>query len=295
MIELFQMKCFVAVAEELHFGRAAVRLFMTQPPLSRQIQLLEEVLGVQLLERSSRSVRLTAAGKVFYEDARTIMALADKAQVAARRTASGEAGRVVIGYTALAGYSLIPDLVSELKKRFPDIDIVLSEMVSSEQQEALASHTIDLALMRPVMSKHAFGYALAVREPMLLAVPASHPLAIKPRIALSDMAQQPFIMYAPQEAKYFHDRIAQLFAATGVCPRYAQHIAQTHTILALVKAGIGLAIVPAAAQALRLDNIVYRPLWRKDVYAELYFAWPLEHRNPALDTIRQFVVDRQQD
>lgn len=291
MVELFQMKCFVAVAEELHFGRAAVRLFMTQPPLSRQIQLLEAGLGVQLLERSSRSVRLTAAGKVFYEDARTIMALADKAQVAARRTASGEAGCVVIGYTALAGYSLIPDLVSVLKKRFPDIDIVLREMVSSEQQEALAAHTIDLAFMRPVMSTQAFGYALAAREPMMLAVPASHPLAGKPRIVLGDMAQQPFIMYAPQEAKYFHERIAQLFAATGVCPRYVQHIAQTHTILALVKAGIGLAIVPAAAQALRLDNIVYRPLWRKDVFAELYLAWPLEHRNPALDAIRQFVVD----
>jgi DNA-binding transcriptional LysR family regulator len=291
MIELFQMKCFIAVAEELHFGRAAVRLFMTQPPLSRQIQLLEEAVGVQLLERSSRSVRLTAAGTVFYQDAGKVLALAEKALVSARRTASGEAGRVVIGYTALAGYSLIPDLVNVLKTRFPDIDIVLREMVSSEQQAALASHSVDLAFMRPVMSKHPFGYALVVREPMLLALPASHPLASKPRIALKDMAQQPFIMYSPQEGKYFHERIAGLFAASGVCPHYVQHIAQTHTILALVKAGIGLAIVPASAKALRLENIVYRPLWRKDVFAELYLAWPLEHRNPALDAVRQIVVE----
>lgn len=290
MIDLFQMKCFGAVAEELHFGRAAARLFMTQPPLSRQIQLLEQALGVQLLERSSRSVRLTAAGKVFHEDSRAVLALAGRAVETARRTASGEAGRIVLGYTAVASYALIPDLITALQARFPGIDIVLREMVSSEQHAALAAHGMDLGFLRPVLSEQAFGYVLASREPMLLALPASHPLAAKPRITLRNMASQPFIMYAPVEGSYFHQKIAALFAATGVSPHFVQQIAQTHTILALVKAGVGMAIVPASAQSLRMEHIVYRPLWRKDVFAELYLAWPLEHRNPALDTVRDFIV-----
>lgn len=291
MIELFQMKCFGAVAEELHFGRAAARLFMTQPPLSRQIQLLEQTLGVQLLERSSRSVRLTAAGKVFHEDSRAVLALASRAVETARRTASGEAGRIVLGYTAVTGYALIPDLITALQQRFPSIDIVLREMVSSDQLAALAAHSIDLAFMRPVISEQAFGYVLAAREPMLLALPANHPLASKPRIAMRDMAHQPFIMYAPVEGSYFHQKIAALFAASGSTPHCVQQIAQTHTILALVKAGVGMAIVPTSAQSLMMENIVYRPLWRKDVFAELYLAWPLEHRNPALDMVRAFTVE----
>ena len=119
MIELFQIRCFAAVAEELHFGRAAARLFMTQPPLSRQIQMLEQALGVQLLERSSRSVRLTPAGQAFYRDGAAVLALAGQAVDTARRIASGDAGRVVLGYTAVAGYALIPELVAACRSAFP--------------------------------------------------------------------------------------------------------------------------------------------------------------------------------
>ena len=290
MIELFQIRCFAAVAEELHFGRAAARLFMTQPPLSRQIQMLEQALGVQLLERSSRSVRLTPAGQAFYRDSTAVLALASQAADTARRIASGDAGRVVLGYTAVAGYALIPELVAALQRRFPAVDIVLREMVSSDQQQALSSHGIDLAFLRPLISGEAFGYALASKEPLLLAIPASHALAARPRPALKDLAGQDFIMYDPVEGSYFHQKIASLFAASGIAPRYVQQIAQTHTILGLVRAGIGMAIVPASAQSLRLENIVYRPLWRKDVVAELYMAWPLAHRNPALDAVRDFAL-----
>lgn len=290
MIELFQIRCFAAVAEELHFGRAAARLFMTQPPLSRQIQMLEQTMGVQLLERSSRSVRLTPAGKAFYQDSAAVLALAGQAVDTARRVASGDAGRVVLGYTAVAGYALIPDLVAALQKRFPAVDIVLREMVSSDQQQALASHAIDLAFLRPLVSGEAFGYALAAREPMLLAIPASHALAAKPRPTLKDLTGQDFIMYDPVAGSYFHQKIASLFAASGAAPRYVQQIAQTHTILGLVRAGIGMAIVPASAQSLRLEHMVYRPLWRRDVVAELYMAWPLAHRNPALDAVRDHAI-----
>nr|WP_089398851.1 LysR family transcriptional regulator [Noviherbaspirillum humi] len=287
-MELFQMKCFVAVAEELHFGRAAARLFMTQPPLSRQIQLLEDAVGVTLLERTSRSVHLTAAGKSFYRDARALLAQAEAAAANARRVSGGEAGQVVLGYTAVAGYALIPELIAAAQKRFADIDIVLREMVSADQLDALASHAIDLALVRPLGVETAFSYELAVREPLLLALPDRHPLAAKARIQLKNTADQPFIMYAAKEGKYFYDRIVNLYAASGISPRYVQHIAQTHTILALVRAGIGMAIVPASAQRLGFEKVTFRPLWRRDMFAEFYLAWHPAHRNPALDVVRRF-------
>jgi DNA-binding transcriptional LysR family regulator len=123
-----------------------------------------------------------------------------------------------------------------------------------------------------------------------MAIPDIHALDAKPRRALKDLAGQDFIMYDPKEGGYFHQKIASLFAASGIAPRYVQQIAQTHTILGLVRAGIGMAIVPASAQSLRLEHIVYRPLWRRDVAAELYMAWPLAHRNPALDAVRDFAI-----
>lgn len=291
MLDLFQLRCFVAVAEELHFGRAAARLHMTQPPLSRQIQLLEHAVGVQLLERTSRSVRLTAAGAVLYQDAGELLRRADKAADAARRTGQGAAGRVVVGYTAVAGYALIPGLLAAAGRAFPDVRIVLEEMVSQDQLRALEAEAIDLAFVRPRHASSALQYHLVSREPMLLAIPAKHPLArAKARIRRDDLGGQPLIMYSEREGRYFHDKIVALFPATARPPEYVHHIGQTHTIMALVRAGIGLAIVPASAQHLRFENVVFKPLWRSDVFAEIYLAWRDDARNPALRTIREFIV-----
>lgn len=290
MLELFQLKCFTAVAEELHFGRAAARLFITQPPLSRQIQLLEENIGVKLLERTSRSVCLTTPGKTFYQDALSILRLAEQAVAGARRTASGESGRVTIGYTAVSGYDLIPNLVNAFQRILPDIDIVLREMVSADQIEALGSHAMDLAFVRPLNTEHAFQYHLVVREPMMLAVPARHPLAAKPKIRLKELQQQALVMYCPSESRYFYDKVMDLFVASGVTPRYVQHLAQTHTILSLVRAGIGMAVVPSSVMHLPFKNIVYKPLWRHDIFAEIYLAWDPNNRNPALNLVREFAV-----
>lgn len=290
MLELFQLKCFAAVAEELHFGRAAARLFITQPPLSRQIQLLEENVGVTLLERTSRSVRLTTPGKAFYEDAVSILRLAEQAVAGARRTASGQSGRVTIGYTAVSGYNLIPHLVNAFQRVLPDIDIVLREMVSADQVAALESHAIDLAFIRPLNTEHCFQYHLAVREPMMLAVPAEHPLADKPTIRVKDLHHQALVMYCPSESRYFYDKVMNLFVASGATPRYVQHLAQMHTILSLVRAGIGMAVVPRSVRHLPFQDIIYKPLWRKNTVAEVYLAWDINNRNPALKLVREFAV-----
>jgi DNA-binding transcriptional LysR family regulator len=290
MFDLPQLRCFVAVAEELHFGRAAGRLHMTQPPLSRQIQLLEHAVGAQLLERTSRSVRLTAAGAALYQDAGVILRLAQQAAEAARRTDQGLAGRVVLGYTAVSGYVLIPRLLAAANKAHPAIEIVLEEMVSGQQLQALQAQAIDLGFVRPQQPAAGLGYHPVAREPLLLAVPAKHPLARKARPRLADLGGQPLIMYSEKEGKYFHDQIARLFAVTGSQPRYVHHIGQTHTIMALVRAGIGLAIVPESARHLRFENVVFRPLWRSDAVAEIFLAWRAENRNPALRTIRDFMI-----
>jgi DNA-binding transcriptional LysR family regulator len=289
-MDLFQLRCFVAVCEELHFGRAATRLHMTQPPLSRQIRLLEDSVGARLLDRTSRSVRLTPAGAVLRDDAVRILRLAQDAAATAHRTALGELGRVVIGYTAVAGYVLIPTLLKLAREKLPGIDIVLEEMVSAQQYRALAEEALDLAFVRPLESDADFQYHPITREPMQLAIPAGHALARKQRIALADMAGQPLVMYSEKEGKYFHDKIRRLFTATGVRPLYVHHIGQTHTIMALVSAGIGLAVVPASARQLGLENVEFRDLWRKDVRAEIYLAWRRLERNPAQRRLREFIV-----
>lgn len=290
MFELSQLRCFVTVAEELHFGRAAARLHMTQPPLSRQIQLLEHALGVKLLERTSRAVRLTAAGQVFHGDAAAILRQAEQAALMANRVGKGEAGRVTVGFTAVAGYEMIPRLVAGVQQHLPGIDIVLKEMVSKDQLDALAARTIDLGFARPLHADSGLRYHPLSREPLMLAIPASHPYAKRRTIRAADLEREPLVMYSPDEGKYFHELVSGLFAAAGVRPRYVQHISQTHTILALVRGGIGIAVVPASAMSLPFPSIVYKPLWRSDLAAEIHLAWHSEHRNPAVDAIRSFIV-----
>lgn len=291
MLDFNQLKCFVAVAEELHFGRAAERLFMTQSPLSRQIQLLEHAMGVKLFERTSRTVSLTMAGRVFLTDATRLLNLAEQATISAKRVSKGETGRVTIGFTAVAGYELLPKLVNAAQRELPDIDLVLKEMVSVEQQEALVAHVIDLGLMRPLATRQSFECRTVTREQLMVALPADHPLAARNVIELDDMDGLPLIMYSPSGGKYFHDLIISLFCSSGVRPVYIQHIEQTHTIVSLVRSGLGVAIVPASAAQFRFENVVFKPMWRNDVFAEISLAWRPDQDNPALTTFRRFAMD----
>lgn len=290
MFELFQLRCFVTLAEELHFGRAAARLFMTQPPLSRQIQLLEHALSVKLLERTSRSVRLTAAGQVFYRDAISILRHADQAAALASRIEKGEAGRVTVGFTAVAGYDLLPRIISAAQQALPHIDIVLKEMVSKEQLEGLGSGSIDIGFVRPLGNAAPIEQRLLMRDPLVLALHANHRLAQKKAIRPDDLQNEPFIMYSPYDGKYFYDLVVGLFSASRVHIRHVQHIGQTHTILGLVRGGVGLAVVPASAMTLPFRDVVFKPVWQSDAFAELYLAWHPQHNNPATETMTEFVL-----
>ncbi|WP_322042090.1 LysR family transcriptional regulator [Paraburkholderia sp. J67] len=290
-VDLNHLRCFVAVAEELHFGRAAARLFMTQPPLSRQIHLLEEALGLVLFERNSRSVKMTEAGRVYYDDALRILRLADQAADSARRVARGDAGQVTIGFTAVSGYQMVPALLAAAREALPGITVVLREMVSLAQTRALETRAIDLGIMRAQFASRGLAFQLLTREPLMAALPAAHRLAKRRTIAARDLEDEAFVMYSPDGGKYFHDRIAGLFNAAGVRVRHVQFIDQTHSIVALVRAGLGVAIVPASAQELGFRDVVFRPLWSADAHADLDLAWNEEQNTPAVERFRDFALD----
>jgi DNA-binding transcriptional LysR family regulator len=286
MFEIMQLRCFVAVAEELHFGRAAVRLNMTQPPLSRQIQVLERIIDAPLLERTSRAVRLTPAGRSFLPEARRILKLAASASSTAKRIAAGKTGGIKIGFTAGAAYSFLPQLVTAMQRRIPELELSLKELVSIDQLEALGSGEIDVGLLRPPVARPELDAIRVVAEPLVAAIPASHPLAKKPSLSLKDIDNQPFVMYAPYESRYFYDLLVGEFARANVLPRYVQELSQIHSILSLVRTGLGIAVVPQAAASLRMEGIVLLPLRIKSAKpVELFLVWRRDGDNPLLAAI----------
>lgn len=270
------------VAEELHFGRAAQRLFMTQPPLSRQIQLLERSLGVTLFDRGNRQVKLTIAGQHFLRDARHVLTYTAQAADVARRLERGEVGQLMVGFTAVSGYDLIPGLLDHAARQMPNVGVGLREMVSGAQMEALEANMIDLAFVRRAAERHVFDYHLISREPLLVALPEGHALVPRQAISMGELDQQPFVMYSPDEGRYFYDCIAGLFAIAGIAPSYRYYLGQTHSILGLVRAGLGLAIVPAAARHLYPGRLQFRPLKDASPHAELYMAARRDNDNPAV-------------
>ena len=287
MFELSQLRCFVAAAEELHFGRAAQRLNMTQSPLSRQIQLLERILGVTLLERTSRQVSLTPAGHVFLIEARRIVRLAESASLSARRVAKGDAGKVAIGFTAVSGYSLVPQIVAQARASLPNIDLELREMVSGDQVDALLTGLIDIGFVRPPVDRHEFDTLCVLREPLLVALPPGDPRQGEPALSLDAFDGEPLIMYARQGAGYFHDMLVRLFDDAGVTPSYVQHVTQIHSMLGLVHAGLAAAIVPQSASGLHLMDVQFRALRTEpEAPVELHMAWRRDNANPALEPMR---------
>lgn len=296
MFELSQLRCFVAVAEELHFGRAALRLNMTQPPLSRQIQILERVLDVVLLERSNRTVKLTPAGQSFLAEARRLLKLAESAALLAKRVANGKAGSINIGFTATSAYSYVPELVAACRRELPDVEISLKEMVSGDQLKRLDSGEIDIGLLRPPIPRNGLSAFRVTAEPLIAAVNAGHALARSTTVAIEDLAAEPFIMYAPYEARYFHDLLVELFSRAGLVPNYVQHLAQIHSILAMVHSGVGVALVPEAAMNLHFSGVALRPVdLPRQRPAELFFVSREDNDNPLVPIVAALAKGLAQD
>lgn len=280
MFEISQLRCFVAVAEELHFSRAAERLNMTQPPLSRQIRLLEHQVGTQLLERSSRNVHLTAAGKAFLPEATRILRMAEEAMFTARRAAKGEQGSLSIGFTSASGYSLLPELVSKLRARCPGIALNLKELVSTNQVEMLNSGELDLGLMRPHAVNGELDSVPIVTESLMLAIHERDAGQWPLKPTLECLHGQPFIMYSPFEARPFYHMLSERFAKAKVTPDIVEHIGQVHTMLALVRAGVGVALIAEGAAKLKFEGIVMREMETEPVH--MVCTYRRDNENPVL-------------
>lgn len=287
VFDLKQLRCFVVVATELNFRRAAQCLNMTQPPLTRQIQLLEHELGVQLLERNKHSVKLTTAGQVFVVEANRLLSQAEQAASLVRRVSKGETGRVRIGFTGAAGHQIVPRLLAAAKQALPEIDVVVHELISAAQIEAFAANTIDLGIMRPLTSRQKLASCLIDIEPLIVVLPAGHALAAAAEIDLASLHGQAFIMHSPGDGKYFYDRIMSLFWSASVMPDFVQYIDQVPTIISMVRAGLGMAIVPASAQRFNFDNVVFRPMRQSVIAAEMIMAWRPDQCIPAVTALRQ--------
>ncbi|GAA5051807.1 LysR family transcriptional regulator [Nocardia callitridis] len=293
MFTLSQLESFVAVAETMHYGRAAQRLSISQPPLSRRIQLLERELGVELFDRSGRAVRLTTAGHAFLGDARRILGMSEQATLTVRRVPTGETGTVAMGFTASSAHSVLDAFVAAARSRLPGVDLVLRERVSGTQLEELRSGELDLVLVRPPVRDTGLAHRSLYRESLLAAIPIGHPLAAQEHLPhVRDLDGEPFVMYSPAEARYFYEVLVGVFRGAGIAPRYVQHLSQVHTIMALVRAGLGLALVPRAAEAIGLDGVVLRPVRGIDGEpVELVTAWRANDDNPAMHAIRDLVVE----
>ena len=260
-MELRQLRYFVAVAEELHFRRAAARLHISQPPLSQQISRLERELGCRLLQRTRRRVELTAAGRAFLRDARALLHELDGAVETARRIDAGQTGRLRISFVGSALLSIIPTAVQRFRAVRPDVEIELRERSTEDQLRAVVDGTVDVGLIRPpiAQSDH-LHIELVMREPTVAALPVGHPLSALRRVPLARMAVEPLVLFPRAQAPGFHDLLISSLAATGGHPRVVQYAPEMLTIVGLVAAGMGVSLVPASVARLALDGVAYRPL-----------------------------------
>jgi DNA-binding transcriptional LysR family regulator len=288
---LEQLRGLVAVAEELHFGRAAQRLRMTQPPLSRQIQKLEAAVGVQLFERDNRRVSLSPAGEAFLREARRILAIAEAAPDLAQRVHAGTRGLIRLGFTAASTFGVLGRMLNQLKQHLPEVGIELFEMVTREQIAALANEDLDLGVARPPFDPELFESVLVHKEALMLAVPAGHRLVELDRPARAeDLATEPLIFHSQQRARYFYDLVVSMVPL--VQERIVHSVSQVLTMLWLVSAGRGIAFVPASATLVGVPNVSFVPLnTHIPEPVELHLLWPRYSHNPALSQVLRVLAN----
>jgi DNA-binding transcriptional LysR family regulator len=280
-MELRHLRYFVAVAEHLSFGRAAERLHISQPPLSRQIRGLEVELGAALLSRTRRSVRLTAAGAALLPEARRLLRDADALQAGARQLASGQVGTLALGFISVAAYNVLPELAPEFRRRHPGIRLALQEATSDVQLAALAQGELDVGLVLPPVDAPGLDYAPLLHDTLVAALPAGRGGGKGP-LALASLRDEPFILFPRPVGTSLHDQIVGACQRAGFAPRVEQEAIQMQTIVSLVAAGMGVALVPASLMNLRRTGVAYRPLTDRSSRIELGIAWRRADDAPAV-------------
>jgi DNA-binding transcriptional LysR family regulator len=282
-MELRTLRYFATLAEELHFGRAAQRLAITQPPLSLAIRGLEQELGVELFIRTRRRVALTHAGSVFLEHVRGVLARAAESAEAARAAARGEVGRLAIGFMSASIYTLLPAVLRAFRESHGGVRLELQELTLPQQISALRRGDIQVAIVRPPVADAELDSVVVLSEPMLAALPAGHALTSSRRIGMRRLREQPFVMFQRAPGLVLHHLVLGFCLQHGFTPRVAQEASQTHAVAGLVAAGIGVALVPRSAQEIRLRGVEYRPLVERTPAVETAVAWRRDATSPVVD------------
>jgi DNA-binding transcriptional LysR family regulator len=274
-MELRHLRYFVAVAEELHFTRAAQRLHLGQPPLSAQIQALEREVGAQLLERTKRSVRLTDAGKLFLDDARRILALSEQAGENARRASRGEIGELRVGFTSSMPFSeILPRVVNLYRQRYPQVKLSLQEMPTMRQIEAIASHVLDVGFIRtPDLEVDTSVDLTTLRhDPLVIVLPTSHRLAQRKTVRIEDLRDEPFVAYSRNVGAGLHAQVAELCREAGFELNIGQEVREAAIIIGLVAAGCGISVLPESFQCIKMSGVCYRVIEDRSATTALMLA-----------------------
>jgi DNA-binding transcriptional LysR family regulator len=289
-MKLRHLRYFVAVAEELHFGRAAGRLHIAQPPLSLQIRALEEELQAKLFDRTSRRVVLTEAGRTFLDDARAILALTEEAKRRAAQIARGAAGRLEIGFTGSAPFNpMMPPLLAQFRRRWPGVRLALNQMTTAAQLEALCDGGLDIGFARPaaseLLSRHLVVHR-ALREPLLVAVSSDHPLAGRNPIEFAALRDEPFVMPPRHISAGLYDKVMELCTRAGFMPRIVMEAHQISTILTLAAAGIGVAVIFGGMRHAAIANLCFAEIADDYAFADLLV---IHREGETAPTIRNFL------
>jgi len=272
-MELRHLRYFIAVAEELNFTRAAEKLHIAQPPLSQQIQHLEAELGFQLFRRTKRTVHLTAAGQVFFEEAGKILQQVDRAIQLGRQTSRGELGQLTIGFVSSAAHNVVPAILQAFRTRCPAVKLELHELTTNEQLQRLRFGQIDIGFVRPPVEEDGINSEIVFREPLIVALPETHHLADRTHLELRELSTEPFILFPRSQAPGLYDAIVSLCQQAGFSPIAAQEAIQMQTIVSLVAAEMGVAIVPASMQNFQRNGVVYKSLPESTCIVAIALIW----------------------
>jgi len=291
MIELRHLRYFLAIAEELHFGRAAERLHIAQPGLSQQMQALERELGVRLLERTSRHVELTLAGKTLYAEGRRALAMFEQAEALTQRAGHGEIGLLTIAATEAATYAVLPNLLREYRRRYPQVQLIVRQMLTPDQIEALRNGDIDVGVMRTPADVGEFATQMILRDQLGVLVPEKHALAARRQVPLKALRKQPLIISPASPRRSWANFVLKVCREAGFEPHIAQEATDGATAASCVAAELGLALMPESLAGLVRPGVVYRRLAGQAHYTELTLVYRRGNVPETVERLARVVSD----
>lgn len=290
-MELRHLKYFNVVARELSFSRAAELLHIAQPPLSRQIHQLEELLGVELFDRTLRPIALTAAGSFFYAETVRMLARIEEVKLRTQSIGRGQRRWFNIGFVPSTLYGFLPDLIKRFRLLDADVEIGFSELTTMQQAEALKSGRIDVGFGRLDIDDPDIVCQTMIEEPLIAVLPKGHPLLAKSRVSLAQIAEEHLILYPTKTRPSYADQVLGIFADRGMSPSVLEEANEMQTAIGLVAAGVGVTLVPDSVQRLHRNDIAYRPLSDKKIFSPVIMNYRLNDQSAALLAFRALAAE----